>query len=103
MTQWENDFIDAEVPGFIEFEAKCKGCFQFGYVRGNLDGRIGIRDRKQAVEFSWEGTDEMAPAQGRGWAVLKGDYLEGMILFHGGDESGFVAKRAKKHQRPKKQ
>lgn len=96
MTQWDIDYIDADVPGFIEFEAKGKGRFQFGYVKGDLDGKIGIRDHKPAIEFSWEGTDEMDPAQGRGWAVVEGDELHGMIFFHGGDDSVFVAKKAKK-------
>jgi hypothetical protein len=36
----------------------------------------------------------MDPAQGRGWAVVRGDELHGMIFFHGGDDSEFVAKRA---------
>ena len=37
----------------------------------------------------------MDPAQGRGWAVVKGNELHGMIYFHsGGDDSEFVAKRA---------
>ena len=35
----------------------------------------------------------MDPAQGRGWAVLKGDELHGMIFFHEGDDSEFVATR----------
>jgi hypothetical protein len=39
---------------------------------------------------------EMDPAQGRGWAVVKGDELHGMIFFHQGYESGFVARRAPK-------
>jgi hypothetical protein len=37
----------------------------------------------------------MDAAQGRGWAVVNGDELHGMIFFHGGDDSEFVAKRAK--------
>jgi hypothetical protein len=37
----------------------------------------------------------MDHAQGRGWAVHKDDELHGMIFFSEGDESGFVAKRAK--------
>ena len=36
----------------------------------------------------------MDPVQGRGWAVVKGDELHGMIFFHGGDDSEFVAKWA---------
>jgi hypothetical protein len=54
---------------------------------------MGIRNQKQTIEFSWEGTDETDPAQGRGWAVLKDDELHGMIFFHGGDDSEFVAKK----------
>ncbi len=33
----------------------------------------------------------MDPAQGRGWAVLKGGELHGPIASHQGDESAFVA------------
>lgn len=102
MTQWDRDYIDAEVPGFFEFEAEGKGRFQFGYVKGDLDGKIGIRDHKPAIEFSWEGTDETDPAQGRGWAVLEGDELHGMIFFHGGDDSEFVAKKKGGKKKPKK-
>lgn len=36
----------------------------------------------------------MDPAQGRDWAVVKGEELHGMIYFHEGDDSEFVAKRA---------
>jgi hypothetical protein len=35
----------------------------------------------------------MDPARGRGWAVLKGGELHGLIAFHRGDESAFVAER----------
>jgi hypothetical protein len=38
----------------------------------------------------------MDPAQGRGWAVLEGDELHGMVFFHQGDASDFVAERASK-------
>jgi hypothetical protein len=37
----------------------------------------------------------MAPTQGRGWAVMTGDELRGMIFFHAGDDSEFVAKKKK--------
>jgi hypothetical protein len=93
MTQWDEDFINAEVEGFIEFDAKGNGEFHFGYVQGDMDGRLTERDGEPAVEWTWEGNDEMDPAQGRGWAVRKGDELHGMIFFHEGDDSGFVAQR----------
>lgn len=94
MTEWDEDFINAEVQGFIEFDDKNGGTFQFGYVSGDMDCRLTTRDGEPAVEWTWNGNDEMDHAEGRGWAVQKGDELHGMIFFHEGDESGFVAKRA---------
>ena len=43
----------------------------------------------------------MTEMTGRGWAKLD-DELHGMIFFHQGDDSGFVAKRAKVPKCPKK-
>jgi len=57
--------------------------------------RLTRRDGEPAVEWTWDGNDEMDPAQGRGWAVVTGDELHGMIFFHGGDDSEFVAKKKK--------
>jgi hypothetical protein len=101
MSAWDEDFINAEVQGFIEFEEKGSGEFQFGYVRGGMECCLTTREGEPAVEWTWDGNDEMDPAQGRGWAVLKGDELHGMIFFHGGDDSEFVAKRADKEGSPK--
>jgi hypothetical protein len=44
MDQWDRDFIDAEVQGYFEFDAEGWGSFQFGYVQGQIDYRIGERD-----------------------------------------------------------
>jgi hypothetical protein len=93
MEQWDQDFVDAEVEGFFEFDSKHNGSFQFGYVSGSIDYRLATRDDKPAVEFSWEGNDGMDQAQGRGWAVLHGDELSGTIFVNPGDESEFKAKR----------
>ena len=35
----------------------------------------------------------MRSGQGRSWAALNGDELHGMIFFHSGDDSEFVAKK----------
>ncbi len=99
MEQWDQDYVDEEVEGFFEFDAKDNGSFQFGLVNGDVDYRLGVRDGKPSIDFSWEGCDEMDPAQGRGWAVADGDKLEGMIYFHQGDESAFKAKRKKSRSR----
>jgi hypothetical protein len=93
MDQWEQDFVDEEEEGYIEFDANNMGSFHFGYVHGQMNCQLTTRDGVPAVEWSWDGNDEMDAAQGRGWAVTKEDELHGMIFFHGGDNSGFVAKR----------
>ena len=93
MSNWDEDYINEEVQAFIEFEPGQRGEFHFGYVRGGIDYRDVQRDGKPAVEFTWDGNDEMDQAQGRGWAVLDGDRLKGMIFFHQGDESEFEAER----------
>jgi len=102
MEMWGQDFVDAEVEGYIEFDEKGNGEFHFGYVHGYMDCRLTTREGNPAVEWTWDGNDEMDPAQGRGWAVVKGDELHGMILFHDGDDSDFVANRAKGKQAAKK-
>lgn len=93
MDQWDRDYIDEEERGYFEFDSKDSGNFHFGYVEGEIDYRLGKRDAKPAVEFSWDGHDELEPEQGRGWLVLDGDELKGMLYIHMGDESGIVLKR----------
>ncbi len=95
MTEWDRDDIDEEVRGYFEFDAKDSGDFHLAYVQGQLDYRLGERNGKPAVEFSWDGHDEMDPVQGRGWLVLDGDKLKGMFCFDDGDDSGIVLKRTK--------
>lgn len=93
METWDQDFVDEEVEGYFEFDKNGGGEFQFGYVHGQLDCRQVERDGKPGVEFSWDGNDEMDPAQGRGWAALNGEEIEGRIFIHRGDDSAFRAVR----------
>jgi hypothetical protein len=67
-----------------------RGC---RYFHGDIDYRVVEQDGETGIEFSWDGNDDMDPAQGRGWAVLDGDGIEGRIFFHRGDESAFRAVR----------
>jgi hypothetical protein len=92
MEHWEQDFVDEEEEGYIEFDDNSMGSFHFGYVHGQMDCELTTKYGEPSVEWSWDGNDEMDAAQGRGWAVVKGDELHGMIFFHGGDKSGLVAK-----------
>jgi hypothetical protein len=95
-------YDDEDLEPFIEFERSETGQFQFGYVYGEMDCQVTERDGKPAVEFSWDGNDETEHVFGRGWAVLDGEDLEGMIFFHLGDDTDFTAKRAGKTARKKK-
>ena len=56
----------------------------------------GLIDRSTTLDFTFDGNDELTPTQGRGWAVLEEDEINGMIFFHQGDESEFKAVRTKK-------
>lgn len=94
MDLWDREAIDLVEPGFLEFHSDGTGEFGFIAVRGWMDCRIGTRDGRECVEFSWEGNDEGDPVSGRGWAVLaEPDMLRGHLFFHLGDDSGFAARR----------
>ena len=59
-----------------------------------LTGAIHGRCEGDAVEFTWDGSDETEPARGRGWAEeLANDSLEGEICLEGGDDIPFIARR----------
>lgn len=103
MEMWDQEFVDAEVEGYFEFGPNGLGSFQFGYVSGEIDYQDGTRDDKPSVEWSWDGNDEMDPAQGRGWAVIDGDEIHGVIAIHHGDQSEFVAiRKDQPRSKPKK-
>lgn len=93
MDQWNVEEESEELQPYIEFERNGSGQFQFGCVFGQMDCRVTQREGQPAIEFTWEGNDEEETVFGRGWAVIEGEGLEGMIFFHHGDESGFSAGR----------
>jgi len=94
MSQFDLEYVNAEEEGYFEFRESGSGDFQFGYVSGQMNCRTKLVARKLRVEWTWEGRDEMDDVSGCGWAVLKGEKLHGEVIFHGGDETDFVAKRA---------
>ena len=103
MSGWDEEYIDEEEEGFFEFDDNGGGEFHFGYDHGHRDCRLTTGDGAPTVEWTWDGNDEMDPAKGQGWAVVKGEELHGMIFFHGGDDSEFVAKGAKGKKATKRQ
>lgn len=93
-TQWDEEYLHEQVQAFIDFSPDGTGEFQFGYVRGQMDCRATRKDGKPAVDFTWEGFDEMEPESGYGWAAFERDRLIGVLAFDEDDESGFTAERA---------
>ena len=71
MEVWDNDFLDAEVQAHITIHKNMKGDFQFGYVQGEIDGRVKREDGALILDFSWAGC----------------------FHFHMGDESDFTVTR----------
>lgn len=68
------------------------GEFAFDCLTGSIHG-AGDGD---AVQFGWEGNDEMEPVKGDGWAELQHDgSLEGEICLVNGDDIPFIARRPK--------
>lgn len=90
MPDYAEDYPDMLDPAYILFAAQGSGEFAFGCVTGQIFGGA----ETDAVEFQWQGNDEMDEAQGDGWAELQPDgSLKGAICFHGGDEANFIARR----------
>jgi hypothetical protein len=87
----ETPGYDMAVPGaYILLEDG--GEFAFDFLTGSIHGAC----EGEAVEFSWEGNDEMEPARGDGWAELQKDgSLEGEICLHNGDDIPFLTHRQK--------
>jgi hypothetical protein len=59
MSAWEDDLLDKEVEAYIEFNDRGWGEFHFGNVKGHVDCRRTTRDGEPAVEWTWDGNDEM--------------------------------------------
>jgi hypothetical protein len=97
MDQYENDYLDMEVQAHIRMDRRGSGCFQFGMVCGGIVGRVEEHPGGKRLEFTWDGNDECDHVFGRGWLrAREKDLLEGEIIFHGGDSSTFLARRAGK-------
>jgi len=95
MEMWDEDYFNMATQAFIEIKKNRTGSFQFGLVRGDIDGENAKTGAKSRFEFTWEGDDEGTPVSGSGWLeFLDEDNLNGRIKFHSGDSSKFKASRA---------
>ena len=89
MPDYTSDYPDMVEPAHILFDGRGGGEFVFGCVTG----AISAAGDGNAIEFDWEGNDEMDEACGHGWAELQPNgSLEGQICFRGGDDAHFTAR-----------
>jgi hypothetical protein len=87
----ETPEYDMAGPGSYILFAEDGGEFALDCLTGSIHGRC----EGNAVEFTWDGSDEMERASGRGWAeLLDNGSLEGEICIGGGDDIPFLAHRA---------
>jgi uncharacterized protein YndB with AHSA1/START domain len=96
MEEWDQEYVNMEVPGHFTFKKDGTGHFQFGLAQGRMDCHWESVDDRERIEFSWEGQDELGPASGRGWALIENEELHGRVFFHQGDDSTFRARRAQR-------
>ncbi|MBT3379311.1 MAG: hypothetical protein HN742_43155 [Lentisphaerae bacterium] len=94
MECWDADYIDLVGPGRMEIGRDGTGSFHFGTVDAEIDSKEGKLGHQSRLEFTFEGSAEMDPCSGRGWAVVDGEEMTGRIYFHLGDDSGFKATRS---------
>ena len=96
MEMWDEDYINMEVPAYIEVQENHLGYFQFGLVTGQIDGEVIHAGSKERFWFTWDGFDESEPMSGGGWLELSGrNTLRGRIKLHLGDSSDFWAERVR--------
>ena len=56
MEEWDADYFDMEAPAHITIRKDLTGEFQFGLVRGELDGRVASVEGLPRFEFSCQYT-----------------------------------------------
>ena len=82
---------DMAGPNSYILFAEDGGEFALDCLTGSIHGRC----EGDAVEFTWDGSDEMESARGHGWAEMLDDgSLEGEICLEGDDDIPFTARRA---------
>lgn len=94
MEDFDEEYMNAEQPAFIQINVDGSGEFGFGYVHGYIRGKVKTRNGETLYKFRWEGNDENDEASGDGWLLMDtpGE-AEGEIAFFDGDEHYFRAEK----------
>ena len=113
MELWDDDYVNMERRAFVKIGPDNIGSFQFGLVRGQLDGYLETLEGTTEGEsparrltsiplasvrfaFTWDGFDELDEVSGSGWMRLTGvNEAVGVIKIHLGNHSTFRARRAR--------
>jgi hypothetical protein len=90
MRDWDQDYVDKDVPGHVTFGPGKSGSIQFGMVQGQMDCKVDGRQSRR-IDFTWHGFDEGDELTGRGYAEIVDGELRGHIYVHNGDNSAFRA------------
>lgn len=94
MEMWDEDYFNMDVQAYLNIKPNMLGNFQFGFVSGEIDGRIVDYADGKRFEFTFEGFEEGDHVSGCGWARIKGkEEIEGEFRFHLGDSSTFLARK----------
>jgi hypothetical protein len=53
MEMWEGDYFNEEVQAYVKIKSNGTGDFQFGYVRGQIDGEMFKDTSEERIIFSF--------------------------------------------------
>src|SRR5690349_23706451 len=68
---WSADDLDGVSPAHVTFRGCRQGEMELLVIEADIDYRVGRREGRPFIEFSWEGTDDGQPISGRAWAFLE--------------------------------
>lgn len=92
--QWDERYIDCDVPAFIRFDKRGKGSFHCGEVYGYLDYRAGMMGDRHRIVFEWRGAEDGDFVKGKGWAEARGGRLSGHFYINRRYDFSFCAQKA---------
>jgi len=93
---WSSDYLNLVTKAHFTFDGD-DGEFALGEIEGSLDVHYDLRGDSHCAEFSWDGHDMGAVANGRGWlAIIRGSRGFGHFYVHKGDNFAFVCKRKRR-------
>ncbi len=95
-SQWANKYLDRIGPALISFTGCDDRIRMFALL-----AYVNCKLTKKGVSFTWKGAWEYDPTSGTGSVSLREDgRLAGKIKIRGGDNSTFIAERAKEPDEP---